>query len=294
MDEKLPEVLCVIFSGLQVKYKNSTYIIMQKPDFVAKENWVSTQESGTHKQIIAVTGKNDRFGSQYSAQMSGLAYARYHALTFRFTEFHGDKDSAMATSFCGMKSDCDDDTNRDPDIVFKRHCNVSQSRDIRLYFPDHVIAEIRDMYYGGHDKSDIEIVTCDVALHIRRGDVGCTDSRIKNSDGTDYMHWKERFDDNAYYKKAIQFIRETHGEKLQFVIFSQGRNSEFEELLDENVKTHLNGDWRQAFHSMVSAPILVTSISEFAWTSGLLSKGTVYANKRMFRSPLSSWLHFDF
>ena len=152
-----------------------------------------------------------------------------------------------------------------------------------------VIDEMRRMYYSTWKPEPIK---CDVAIHIRRGDVGRIDNHgRKNSDGTPYRHWVQRYDSNEYYVKAINFIRaEMNNHNLKIAIFSQGSESDFTEFFDDiNIILHLGGDWRVAYHSLVDAPILITSISEFAWTAGVLSKGTVYRNERMFRKPLMHW-----
>lgn len=245
------------------------------------------------KKILIVSGKNDRFGSQYSAQMSGFAYARYNNYIYRFTKFFGDKHSEIATEFCGMKSDIDDNIDKEPEVKFQRHCNISQSHEVDKYFNKEVIQELRNMYYSSWKP---EPIRCDVAMHIRRGDVGCIDVRgKKNQDGTLYRHWMQRYDSNEYYINAIKFLREKKkNNSLKIAIFSQGNENDFKEFLnDPNIKLFLNGDWRIAYHSMVEAPILVTSISEFAWTAGVLSKGEIYKNKRMFRNPLKNWLSLD-
>jgi hypothetical protein len=245
------------------------------------------------RKIIVVTGKNDRFGSQYSAQISGFAMARRYNNIYRFSPFFGDKHSDIATEFCGMKSDKDDILTREPDMKYQRHCNPAQDREINEFFPESVIQEIRAMYYTTWKPDP---VPCDVAMHIRRGDVGHIEYRIKNPDGTPYRHWLQRYDSNEYYKDCIEFLRkEYNNPELKIVIFSQGKKEEFEDLCDnEHVSLCLDGDWRIAYHSLVKAPILITSISEFAWTAGLLSEGIVYRNERMFRWPLKKWLKLPF
>ena len=272
--------------------------IIKKPDYLPERNqhrvcWYGKQESNNKKYIVCVSGKNDRFGSQYCAQMSGFVFARFHNNIYRFSPFFGDKDSCMASEFCGMKSDNDDEVSREAEIRFHRHCDFVHGTEVDKYFNKEVIQELRNMYYSSWKP---EPIRCDVAMHIRRGDVGCIDVRgKKNPDGTPYRHWMQRYDSNEYYINAIKFLREKKkNNSLKIAIFSQGNENDFKEFLnDPNIKLFLNGDWRIAYHSMVEAPILVTSISEFAWTAGVLSKGEIYKNKRMFRNPLKNWLSLD-
>ena len=40
------------------------------------------------RKIVIAKGKNDRFGSQYSAQMSAFAYARYNNYIYRSQTFY--------------------------------------------------------------------------------------------------------------------------------------------------------------------------------------------------------------
>ena len=263
---------------------------MKKPLFVDGEAWFGNDTPDDKKPIMIVSGKNDRFGSQYSAQMSAFALARYNDCIYRFTRFKGDKHSEFASDFCGLKSDDDDDISREPEIKYSRHCDKAQGNDVDKYFNENVINELREKYYSTWKPEPIK---CDIAIHIRRGDVGCIDVRGRtNSDGTPYRHWKQRYDDNLFYVKTINFLRNVYGSDKQIVIFSQGRRGDFQEILDlkdNNLDFCLEGDWRIAHLSLVKAPIMVCSISEFAWTAGLLSEGIVYRNERMFRKPLQAW-----
>jgi len=263
---------------------------MKKPNFVDGEAWFGNNAKDTDKLILIVSGKNDRFGSQYSAQISALALARFNNCIYRFTRFKGDKHSAIASEFCGLKSDDDDDISREPEIRYQRHCDKAQGNDIDKYFTDTIINEIRDLYFSTWKPDYID---CDIAIHIRRGDVGCIDNwGKKNRDGTPYRHWLQRYDDNNFYIRVINFLRNKYDKNYKIVIFSQGKKSEFQEIIDLNdlnINFHLDGDWRIAHYSLVRAPIMVCSISEFAWTAGLLSEGIVYRNERMFRKPLRSW-----
>tara|TARA_Y100000748_G_scaffold304176_1_gene312282 strand:- start:2967 stop:3773 length:807 start_codon:yes stop_codon:yes gene_type:complete len=263
---------------------------MRKPNFVDGEAWFGNDAKETDKLILIVSGKNDRFGSQYSAQMSAFALARYNDCIYRFTRFKGDKHSEIASDFCGLKSDSDDDILREPDIKYQRHCDVAQGNYVDKYFNENTIKEIREQYYSTWKPEPIQ---CEIAIHIRRGDVGCIDGwGKKNNDGTPYRHWKQRYDDNQFYVKVINFLRKTYDSNKKIVIFSQGKLGDFQEILDlkdNYLEFCLEGDWRIAHFSLVKAPIMVCSISEFAWTAGLLSEGIVYRNERMFRKPLKVW-----
>ena len=247
---------------------------MKKPHFVDGEAWFGNNAKvTTDKLILTVSGKNDRFGSQYSAQISAFALARFNNCIYRFTRFKGDKHSTIASEFCGLKSDDDDDISREPEIRYQRHCDKAQGNDIDKYFTDIVVNEIRELYFSTWKP---DYVDCDIAIHIRRGDVGCIDARgRKNRDGTPYRHWVQRYDDNNFYVKVITFLRNVYGSDKKIVIFSQGKTADFQEILDmkdENVDFCLEGDWRIAHFSLVKAHIMVCSISEFAWTAGMLSE----------------------
>lgn len=277
----------------------SQFSMNSKPDFVPIRMshqlcWYGDESSKDKKLIVMVTGKNDRFGSQYSAQMSAYAFARKYNCTYRFTPFFGDKESKFASEFCGMKSDQDDDITREAEIRFHRHYDTAQDKNVNDYFIESVIQELRNMYY---ENKTMEPIKCDAAIHIRRGDVGHIEYRMKNPDGTPYRHWMQRYDGNEYYKKCIEFLRkEYNNQEMKIAIFSQGKKEDFQDLLiDENIELHLDEcHWSKSFHSLVEAPILITSISEFAWTAGLLSRGIVYRNERMFRWPLKKWLKLPF
>ena len=113
-------------------------IIINKPNYLPVQNqhhicWFGTKKSIYKKNILIVSGKNDRFGSQYCAQMSGFVFARYNNCIYRFSIFSGDKHSDIASDFCGMKSDDDDDILRDPEIKFHRHCDISHGSIVDKY-----------------------------------------------------------------------------------------------------------------------------------------------------------------
>lgn len=245
------------------------------------------------KQIVVAKGKNDRFGSQYSAQMSAFAYARFNNYIYRFTPFFGDKDSKMASEFCGMKSDKDDNIDLSFNIG-KKHYDISQGPKVNEYFNKNVINELRQMYFSVYKPEPIK---CDIAIHIRRGDVGMIDKwKPKNKDGSPNIRWWQRYNDNNYYLKTIKFLRQKYDKNFKIVIFSQGKKEDFKEIVDlqdDNIDFSLNGDWRIAHISLVNAPIFITSISEFSWTAAILSKGVIYKNNRMFRHSLNSWLSLD-
>lgn len=75
-----------------------------------------------------------------------------------------------------MKSDADDDISRLPEIKIHRQCDISQEMEIDIYFNKNTIDELRQMYYSTWKPEPIK---CNVAIHIRRGDVG----RINNGTG---------------------------------------------------------------------------------------------------------------
>lgn len=71
---------------------NTTDKYLEPPEYLPKtmhhkKCWFGTDESKNKKYILTVSGKNDRFGSQYSAQMSGFVFARRHNCIYRFSAF---------------------------------------------------------------------------------------------------------------------------------------------------------------------------------------------------------------
>jgi len=155
--------------------------------------------------------------------------------------------------------------------------NLRQLQDIRLLtkgafyetwhgreyvraFPDRYVGfmeRVRDKYYATpkpiprYDPAKLNI-----AVHVRRGDVGAA---------------HRRFTDNSTVAGMLRNVLAAAGSGSVH-IYSEGRPSDFGELQDM-AELHLNECPFETFHNLVSADVRIISRSSFSLMAALLSRG---------------------
>lgn len=243
--------------------------------------------------------KQDGFGSVYISCLSCFARARYDGAIYRHTHFADLKGRSMhhnpnprnnnfdyvMNDFTGLKSDiADTDLSIEP---YYGHGEGAQggfpiNREHRnIIMNESVVSEMRDMYYSTDKPNPID---CDVAVHIRRGDIA-----RKTPEG---VYGSDRCLPLEIYINKIKSIQKEQNRHLKVLIFSEGGVADFEELKTiENVdiEFHLNADLCITFHSMVKAPILVLSMSMLSMAAGILSTNEVHYKTWNSFHPLSRW-----
>lgn len=225
--------------------------------------------------------KTDGFGAQYWANMTCIAYCRNNNFIYRHSNYirirHFDRNTEklllpnLLNEFTGLKSDEDDDINREIDD--KKAWTFPYSNNSDEWFSPSIIQEIRKMYYS---TSKPKIIECDVAIHIRRGDV--QENNINRT----------RFRPLSYYKNIIDKLKQKN-KNCKFAIFSEGKIEDFKEIQDENIEFHLNEDLLISFHSMVKANIFVMGYSCLSLCIAILNENTVIYMKNQFK-PLKKWI----
>lgn len=107
----------------------------------------------------------------------------------------------------------------------------------------------------------------------------------------------DRFLPNEHFIEIMEGLIEGlkyHGLTARFNIFSEGDESDFEDLvLDRHsiIRLHLDKSMVEAWQSLAAADVLVTAHSSFSYSAGLYNKGlTVYS--KFWHSPLPSWITF--
>ena len=205
-----------------------------------------------HPQAVAVTGHKDGFGSCFKAQLETLAFARAHCLHYQFLPFtqvsHGSgKNITKVISFTGLKSDTGI-TNHTRVHVW----NPNAPQNFAWLYTPGVRKEAREMYFST-PKPDPCV--CDVAIHIRRGDV---------KKGF-------RFTANEKYVQLLDILAH-HRPEAKIVIYSTGSSDQFQSIMKdrEHVRLFLFPDFEMAFHAMVMAPLLITASSAFSKAAAML------------------------
>ena len=148
-----------------------------------------------------------------------------------------------------------------------------------------MLSEIRKMYYSTWKPKPIQ---CDVTIHIRRGDIA-RNPKIINGEK---VYVSERAISIEYFKRKIIELQSKSITPLNFIIFSEGKDEDFKEILIDgyNITLYLNTELRETFHSMVKAPILVLSPSMMSIAAALLNTGEIHYYKWNAFNKLNHWI----
>lgn len=230
------------------------------------------QDPPTNPYYTVVPPSYDGFGAQYHALMSGIAYADSKGLTYvhsPLTQIAHGGNPAQLNAFIGIKTspmaaDLDNVT------VERFSDEVHFSERPSQYYTPEVLKRIREFYFSV-EKPTIE--DNDIAVHIRRGDVGTNDG--------------ERYTTNEKYKAILAMLRKEYP-TYKITLHSEGSLADFSDLLGENITCKLNEDVRQTFHSLVTAKVLVTAKSSLSYSAALLNEGIVY-HQDHWHKPLDTW-----
>ena len=229
---------------------------------------------GNNKKYLTIANMTG-FGSTYHAVMSGIAWSAYKGYVFIHTPLHlEDKPNNKAgnqdkfaygigrdkelNDFTGVKSDENYDGPIDESYPYIKE--VHWANDPSVYYTPQALDKIKKMYYSTEKPKDCKY---DIAIHIRRGDVD------------EHTIWNERYVGNPFYVDFINFLREKYP-NYNICIYSEGSVDDFKELKNLNVHFALNDDIKKTFHDLVTAKILVTTVSSFSYAAALLSEGAIY------------------
>lgn len=221
---------------------------------------------------LTIRGKNDGFGAQYQAIMSGIAFCHAKNYLYKHTPIQcvdHDGNPEQLNAFMGVKSDSGADecgTLISEPYIDEVHWHKYPNR----YYTKEVLKKIRDSYHSTPKPPKCDY---DVAIHIRRGDV---DSETK-----------DRYTPNNYYRKFLAYLKRQYRD-FTFCIYSEGSREDFSDLESSNLFFHLNGGIEETFHQLVTAKILVTAKSSFSYAAGILSTGTIYYTS-FWHKPLNHW-----
>jgi hypothetical protein len=224
---------------------------------------------------IRIRTRCDGFGAQYMAQMSALAWAVHNNRYFYFEPFavldHGE-DAETMSQFTGLRS-------WGRRVRYKRLAHVRfvpeilESAEPSRYFNSNVLSILREMY-----RSSPKPAPCShqIAIHIRRGDVG--------------EHLSSRWLSSDVYLSLVQSLQRFFP-GASIGLYSQGQTSDFRDFARLGVSLELNRDLRETFHELVTAPMLFPAPSCLSYAAAVLSEGVVVHLANQQNRPLSHWLH---
>lgn len=239
------------------------------------------EKSDIEIKYLTIKGRGDGFGAQYQAIMSGIALCEFEKYKYFHTPFvsiqhlHSDEIEKM-NEFIGIKNEIYDDVTlqkiqENLRVVMEFEDAHYHCKNPSIYYSDKVLKQIRFWYFST-EKPKFDNV--DIAIHIRRGDV--------------HSGWAERYTDNNEYKKIIQSLKLKYP-AYKITIVSEGNIEDFKDFELEDSCFLLNGDVTVAFHTMVTAKVLVMSKSSFSYTPAILNSNTIYYMK-FWHNPLDQWL----
>jgi hypothetical protein len=229
--------------------------------------------------MYTIKGKTDGFGAQYQSIMSGIAICEYNKCTYLHTPFvkmEHDVNINELNAFIGINNNAlnEDDFKIRNDIVVEEYSRVvHNSATPSIYYTGAVIKKIRDFYYSTEKP---KLPDVDIAIHIRRGDVGSGNIRYTG---------------NNIYACIINSLKLKYP-TYNILIFSEGNIDDFKEFGLDKEHFRLNEDIITTFHSLVCAKILIMSRSCFSYTSAILNENTVYYLDFWHKS-LDNWLNVN-
>lgn len=136
-----------------------------------------------------------------------------------------------------------------------------------------VMKEIKSKFYNAPARKNDKLVYksdyCNVAVHVRRGDIV--------TEGSNKIHNKSlRFQGNSYFEEVLSnTLKNIKSSKpIAVYLFSQGSQTDFTEFEKyENMHFCLDMSAIDSFNHMVHADVLITSRSSFSYKAALLNNG---------------------
>lgn len=226
--------------------------------------------------LYTTKGKSDGFGAQYQAMMSGIAFCEYKNYTYVHTPFHS-LDHGLnldeMNKFIGLKNEKEYSQDELKNIIHEDFSHdVHFGPNPSMYYTDKVLKKIRDAYYSTEKP---QIPDIDIAIHIRRGDVG--------------PDANNRYTGNDIYAKAIKALKKKHPD-YKIKVFSQGKIEDFKDLGLDDSAFQLNAPVTNTFHSLVRAKIFVMAKSSFSYAAAILNENTIYYVE-FHHKPLDKWIN---
>eukprot|EP01052_Picozoa_sp_SAG31_P003782 SAG31_NODE_149_length_22476_cov_41.827189_9_plen_407_part_00 len=255
-------------------------------------------------QCITISGHTDGFGAQANAVASGLAFSAILGVPYRHTQFSSGalmghagttpSDMSSLDSFMGLKHDqaaAAECVGRhhmliDKYLRSKEDMNriVSHLRSLYFSVPK---AEFEPTNFAGYARGEDYVpsctsASCDVAVHIRRGDVceTCINDRYRYIKDEEWVSGLEKILKHIMANR----VAPTQQPTIRFHIFSEGNSSSFAKFTDwaaekvteglpVSLDLNLNGDIRKVFHAFVVADAVANGPSSLAETAAMYSKG---------------------
>ena len=242
---------------------------------------------------IDVLAPNDGCGSQYQHKLYGFLFAQAHHLRFvdfpMHSQFHSDQHTGglFLENFTGLerfRSSAQQTEQffgtRTRERIAPLVEWITKPENLPVYFTDSARAGLRSSVMGSILPG--ESCPYDVAIHIRLGDLDpqnldqlpSTRLRLKDQRMQRYMPLQ------PFYVNVLRSVLSQCSASTTVGIYSEGNLARFSALTDvlsnaevKRVSFELDEDPALAFKAFVTARYLVTSLSTFSHTAGILRAG---------------------
>ncbi len=259
------------------------------------------------EMYITTVGKNDGAGAQIQAVFSTMLFAQMQGFTYVHTPFtaieHADNPLHWASqweTFMGLGYGEMPVEALPPETKRVQLASIGRllGRAGTLYlvphchpyadaFPDqYILLKERFSQKYHHVPKNVphfnDPTRCNVAIHIRRGDVTPKTHPLRYT-ADSY---------NLTVLEKIQTVLRGLGIDPLIHVYSQGAVENFSEYARREMCLHINESAFATFHAMVTADILVMSKSSFSYSAALLSTGIVFYQK-FWHTPLREWINTE-
>ena len=254
---------------------------------------------------ITISGHTDGFGAQANAVATGLAFSALFGIPYRHTQFSSGalmghasttpQDMESLDRFLGLKSD-----PTAAECVGRHHMFIDKYLRNKLSMSK-IVTNLREHYFtddktafqptnfGGPPRGKEYVpscttASCDVAVHIRRGDVcdTCINDRYRYIKDDEWTAGLSRIVDQISAKgpspaaggpPTIRFHIYSEGNTTDFVKYTEWAAAKAAAGLPVSLDLNLNGDIRNVFHAMVMADAVANGPSSVAETAAMYTLG---------------------
>jgi hypothetical protein len=214
----------------------------------------------------------DGFGAQYQTIITTILYCYSKNIIYlysplQYVEHNYENDPNYIDKlehFMNLKDNIQNRQDNTIELNFGK-VNVVFEQNMDDYCNSEAMQFIKDCFWKNKERNHFKNNKINIALHIRR------ENHVDNG-----LCGERGSTSNSYYLKIMNEIREANNEKqLQFHIYSQGGESNFNDLKEIDVEFHLNEEITSTFIGLVAAEILIISPSSFSYSAALLRDGVV-------------------
>lgn len=219
--------------------------------------------------MFSIEARTDGFGAQFQTYLMGITILEEAGHQYMHRPIGAmEHNYAGDADFLAQAEACMNLSGRYPEgdtgtPVGIHHIISTFCARIDYYLGTPGFQELKQGFWA--NKNRVSKLGTQVAVHVRRPNP--VDTRLAGADTPD-----------AYYLGVIARIRAeaADAKPLEFHVYSQGKEEDFEVYREQSCELHLNDSPFATFVALAEADILVTAPSSLSYTAAFLSNGSVY------------------